>query len=54
LCKVFFASFLLALLIVWKGGSSKITLSNAQSAGVSFGVGGAVAAIVATFFIPFL
>jgi sodium-dependent phosphate transporter len=54
LCKVFFTAFLLALLIVWKGGSSKITLTNAQSVGVSFGVGGAVAAIVATFFIPFL
>jgi sodium-dependent phosphate transporter len=45
---------LLALLIVWKGGSAKIKLSDEQSVGVAFGVGGAVAVIVATFFIPFL
>jgi sodium-dependent phosphate transporter len=45
---------LLALLIVWKGGSAKIKLSDEQSVGVAFGVGGAVAVIVAVFFIPFL
>jgi sodium-dependent phosphate transporter len=51
---VFLTSFLLALLIFWKGGSAKITFTDEQSVGVAFGVGGAVAAIVATFFIPFL
>jgi sodium-dependent phosphate transporter len=51
---VFLTSFLLALLIVWKGGSAKIKLTDEQSVGVAFGVGGVVAIIVATFFIPFL
>jgi hypothetical protein len=51
---VFLTAFLLALLIVWKGGSSKIDLTDAQSVGVSFGVGGAVAASVTTFVIPLL
>ena len=50
----FLTAFLLALLIVWKGGSAKIKLSDYESVGVAFGVGGAVALIVATFFIPFL
>ncbi|KAF2851991.1 phosphate-repressible phosphate permease-like protein [Plenodomus tracheiphilus IPT5] len=50
----FLTSFLLALLIVWKGGSAKIKLSDGESVGVAFGVGGGVAAIVGTFFIPFL
>lgn len=50
----FLTSFLLALLIVWKGGSAKIKLTDEQSVGVAFGVGGAVALIVAVFFIPFL
>ncbi|KAI8933288.1 hypothetical protein NX059_009915 [Plenodomus lindquistii] len=50
----FLTSFLLALLIVWKGGSAKIKLTDAQSVGVAFGVGGGVAIIIATFFIPFL
>ena len=50
----FLTSFLLALLIVWKGGSAKIKLTDYQSVGVAFGVGGAVALIVASFFIPFL
>ena len=50
----FLTSFLLALLIVWKGGSAKIKLTDYESVGVAFGVGGAVALIVATFFIPFL
>jgi sodium-dependent phosphate transporter len=45
---------LLALLIFWKGGSAKITFTDEQSVGVAFGVGGVVAVIVATFFIPFL
>jgi sodium-dependent phosphate transporter len=45
---------LLALLIVWKGGSAKIDLTDNQSVGVAFGVGSAVAIIIATFFIPFL
>lgn len=50
----FLTAFLLALLIVWKGGSAKITLTDYQSVGVAFGVGGTVALIIATFFIPFL
>lgn len=50
----FITGFLLALLIVWKGGSAKIKLTDAQAVGVSFGVGGVIALIVATFFIPFL
>jgi sodium-dependent phosphate transporter len=45
---------LLALLIFWKGGSAKITFTDEQSVGVAFGVGGVVAVVVATFFIPFL
>ncbi|KAH8731782.1 phosphate-repressible phosphate permease-like protein [Phaeosphaeriaceae sp. PMI808] len=50
----FLTSFLLALLILWKGGSAKIKLTDTQSVGVAFGVGGAVAIIIALFFIPFL
>ncbi|KAF1918939.1 phosphate transporter [Ampelomyces quisqualis] len=50
----FLTAFLLALLIVWKGGSAKIKLSDSAAAGVSLGVGAAVALIIATFFIPFL
>lgn len=50
----FITAFLLALLIVWKGGSAKIDLSDGQSVGVAFGVGGAVMLIVTVFFIPFL
>ncbi|KAF1847694.1 phosphate-repressible phosphate permease-like protein [Cucurbitaria berberidis CBS 394.84] len=50
----FITAFLLALLIVWKGGSAKIKLTDGQAVGVAFGVGGVVALIIATFFIPFL
>jgi sodium-dependent phosphate transporter len=50
----FLTSFLLALLIVWKGGSAKIKFTDIQSAGVALGVGVVVAAIIVTFFIPFL
>ncbi|KAJ4330567.1 Na+/Pi symporter [Didymella glomerata] len=50
----FLTAFLLSLLIVWKGGSAKIKLSDYEAVGVAFGVGGAVAVIVATFFVPFL
>jgi sodium-dependent phosphate transporter len=50
----FITSMLLALLIVWKGGSSKIDFTDAQSVGVAFGTGAVVALIIATFFIPFL
>lgn len=50
----FLTSFLLALLIVWKGGSAKIKLNDYQSVGVALGVGAGVAIIIATFFIPFL
>jgi sodium-dependent phosphate transporter len=45
---------LLTLLICWKGGSAKIDLTDNQAVGVAFGVGGVVAVIIATFFIPFL
>ncbi|KAH8425775.1 inorganic phosphate transporter [Aspergillus melleus] len=47
-------SALLTMLIVWKGGSSRIDLTNAEVIGVIFGVGGAVALIVAVFFLPWL
>ncbi|KAF1937581.1 phosphate-repressible phosphate permease-like protein [Clathrospora elynae] len=50
----FLTSFLLTLLICWKGGSAKIQLTDVQAVGVSFGVGAIVAAFVAAFFIPFL
>jgi len=50
----FLTSMLLALLIVWKGGSSKIKLTDPQAVGVAFGVGAGVALVIATFFIPFL
>lgn len=51
---VFLTSFLLALLIVWKGGSAKIKLEDWESALVALGTGIGVAIIIAVFFIPFL
>ncbi|KAF1834142.1 phosphate-repressible phosphate permease-like protein [Decorospora gaudefroyi] len=50
----FVTSFLLTLLICWKGGSAKIDLTDVQAAWVSVVVGVVVAILVATFFIPFL
>ena len=42
------------VLIVYKGGSARIKLTNAQVAGVTVGVGAAVAALVGIFFVPYL
>ena len=42
------------MLIVWKGGSSRIKLNNAETVGVIIGVGAAVALLVAVFFLPWL
>ncbi|KAB2111468.1 Phosphate-repressible phosphate permease pho-4 [Alternaria gaisen] len=50
----FVTSFLLSLLICWKGGSAKIDLTDIQAVWVSIVVGVVVALVVATFFIPFL
>ncbi|KAF2269561.1 phosphate-repressible phosphate permease-like protein [Lojkania enalia] len=50
----FITSALLALLIVWKGGSSKIKLNDGETAGVIIGTGAVVALLVVVFFIPYL
>ncbi|KAF1986501.1 putative phosphate-repressible Na+/phosphate cotransporter Pho89 [Aulographum hederae CBS 113979] len=50
----FLTSALLTMLIVWKGASSKVTLNNAEIAGVIVGVGAAVALLVVVFFLPYL
>ncbi|KAF2111235.1 phosphate transporter [Lophiotrema nucula] len=50
----FITSALLTLLIVWKGGSARISLNDAETAGVIVGTGAAVALIVCIFFIPYL
>jgi phosphate/sulfate permease len=42
------------VLIVWKGGSSRITLTDSEATGVIIGVGAAVALLVAVFFLPWL
>lgn len=42
------------MLIVWKGGSSRISLNDAETVGVIIGVGAAVALIVTIFFLPWL
>lgn len=42
------------VLIVWKGGSSRISLNDAETVGVIIGVGAAVALIVTIFFLPWL
>lgn len=47
-------SALLTMLIVWKGGSSRITLTEGETAGVIVGVGAAVALVVTIFFLPWL
>jgi sodium-dependent phosphate transporter len=48
----FLISFI--VLIVWKGGSSRISLNDAESAGVIVGVGAGVALLVGIFFVPWL
>ncbi|KAH7317613.1 phosphate transporter family-domain-containing protein [Rhexocercosporidium sp. MPI-PUGE-AT-0058] len=47
-------SSLLTMLIVWKGGASRIKLTNPQTVGVIIGVGACVAILVSLFFLPFL
>lgn len=42
------------MLIVWKGGSSRIKLTDSETTGVIIGVGAAVALLVAVFFLPWL
>jgi sodium-dependent phosphate transporter len=42
------------VLIVWKGGASRITLTDPETVGVIIGVGAAVALIVTLFFLPWL
>ncbi|ORY19143.1 phosphate transporter [Clohesyomyces aquaticus] len=50
----FLTSSLLALLIVWKGGSAKIKLTNPQVGGVIVGTGAVVSLLVTIFFVPYL
>ncbi|PTU22013.1 hypothetical protein P175DRAFT_0516025 [Aspergillus ochraceoroseus IBT 24754] len=50
----FITCTLLALLIVWKGGSSRISLTNAETAGVIVGVGAAMALLSGLFLVPWL
>ncbi|KAF2021200.1 phosphate-repressible phosphate permease-like protein [Aaosphaeria arxii CBS 175.79] len=50
----FTTSSLLTLLIVYKGGSARIDLTEPQVAGVTVGVGAVVATLVSIFFIPYL
>ncbi|OCL14993.1 putative phosphate-repressible Na+/phosphate cotransporter Pho89 [Glonium stellatum] len=47
-------SGLLTMLIVWKGASSQIKLSDAECAGVIVGVAVGVALLVCVFFLPYL
>ncbi|KAI0710068.1 phosphate transporter [Earliella scabrosa] len=47
-------SGLLTLLIVWKGASSRIKLSDGEIAGAVLGVAGGVALLVIVFFLPYL
>lgn len=42
------------MLIVWKGGASRIKLTNPETIGVIIGVGAAVALVVVAFFLPWL
>lgn len=42
------------MLIVWKGGASRITLTSNETIGVIIGVGACVALLVAIFFLPWL
>ncbi|KAF2871338.1 phosphate-repressible phosphate permease-like protein [Massariosphaeria phaeospora] len=51
----FITSALLALLIVWKGASARIDdLTDAETTGITVGVGAAVALLVTVFFLPYL
>ncbi|PKS05936.1 hypothetical protein jhhlp_007769 [Lomentospora prolificans] len=45
---------LLTMLIVWKGGSIKITFSDAETAGMIVGVGAAFALLITIFLVPWL
>jgi len=42
------------VLIVWKGGASRIKLTDGETVGVIFGVGAGVSLIVTVFFLPWL
>lgn len=42
------------VLIVWKGGSARIHVTDSETIGIIFGVGGAVALLIAVFFLPWL
>ncbi|KAF2455446.1 putative phosphate transporter [Lineolata rhizophorae] len=50
----FLAAGLLAMLIVWKGASKKIDLTNAGIAGVVIGVAAATALLSVVFLLPYL
>ncbi|EFQ34466.1 phosphate transporter [Colletotrichum graminicola] len=45
---------LLTMLIVWKGGSIKVTFSDAETAGMIIGVGAAWGLLVTIFLVPWL
>ncbi|KAJ0146510.1 Phosphate-repressible phosphate permease pho-4, partial [Colletotrichum tanaceti] len=45
---------LLTMLIVWKGGSIKVTFNDAETAGMIVGVGAAWALLITIFFVPWL
>ncbi|KAF1809699.1 phosphate transporter [Eremomyces bilateralis CBS 781.70] len=50
----FITGSLIAMLIVWKGASSKIELSDGGVAGVIVGVGAGIALLVIVFLLPYL
>ncbi|KAL4873949.1 hypothetical protein BDV12DRAFT_537 [Aspergillus spectabilis] len=50
----FLTSTLLAMLIVWKGGSSRIDLSEGEIAGTVVGTGGMMALLTGIFLVPWL
>jgi sodium-dependent phosphate transporter len=43
-----------SVLIVWKGGASRIHVTNAETVGIVFGVAGGVALLISIFFLPWL
>ncbi|KAK2681809.1 Phosphate transporter [Fusarium oxysporum f. sp. vasinfectum] len=45
---------LLTMLIVWKGGSIKVTFNDAETAGMIIGVGAAWALLITIFLVPWL
>ncbi|CAM1501214.1 Fc.00g103760.m01.CDS01 [Cosmosporella sp. VM-42] len=45
---------LLTMLVVWKGGSIKITFTDAETAGLIVGVGAAWALIISIFLVPWM